>query len=213
VDPQPLSQEFRRRFDSKMSAREVALSSSRQAIRCCANAIRSIHRGELDEAHALMDQARSLLDAGREASLAEHPDIFFAGFLQDAEKEYAEARLTEALVTDRPFPGPDELGVGLAPYLNGMAETVGEGRRAVLDRLRRGEVAECERMLAATEDIYTLLASLDYPDAMTGGLRRSTDVARSLLERTRGDVTLSLVQRDLTEALERHTGRIGPAEG
>jgi translin len=200
VDPQPLSQEFRRRFDAKMAAREVALSSSRQAIRCCANAIRSIHRGELDEAHALMDQARSLLDAGREASLAEHPDIFFAGFLQDAEKEYAEARLTEALVTDRPFPGPDELGVGLAPYLNGMAETV-------------GEVAECERMLAAMEDIYTLLASLDYPDAMTGGLRRSTDVARSLLERTRGDVTLSLVQRDLTEALERHTGRIGPAEG
>src|SRR5881628_2294177 len=117
-----MAEDFQRRYEEKMAAREKALAAARRSIRSSANAIRAIHRGELDEAHRLMDQSRELLSSGRDAVAGPHPDVHFAGFLQDAEKEYAEARLTEALVTGAPIPGPDELGVGLAPYLNGMAE-------------------------------------------------------------------------------------------
>jgi translin len=198
-----MSKEFQRRFDEKMRAREVALPSSRRAIRYSANAIRAIHRGELDEAGRLMDEARKALEEG-EAAVTDHPDVRFAGFLHDAQKEYAEARLTDAVVTGRDLPGPDELGVTLAAYLNGMAETVGEARRSVLDLLRRGEEARAEDLLRSMDDLYDLLVTMDYPDAITGNLRRSTDVARAIIEKTRGDLSVSLVQRDLRNALERH---------
>ncbi len=150
-----------------------------------------------------MEQSRGALAEGREAVASAHPDIYHAGFHQDAQKEYAEARLTEALVTAQPLPGPDELEVEIAPYLNGMAETIGEGRRAILDLLRRGEFDESERILDAMDELYALLVSVDYPDAITGNLRRSTDVARGLLERTRGDLSVALVQRNLQASLER----------
>jgi translin len=198
-----MSKEFQRRFDEKMRAREVALPSARRAIRSSANAIRAIHRGEFDEAGRLMDEARSALDEG-EAAVADHPDVRFAGFLHDAQKEYAEARMTEAVVADHDLPGPDELGVTLAAYLNGMAETVGEARRSVLDLLRRGEEARAEALLRSMDDLYDLLVTMDYPDAITGNLRRATDVARGIIEKTRGDLSVSLVQRDLRNALERH---------
>ncbi len=204
MDLSHLSEEAGKRFDAKMAAREVALSSSRRSIRSSANAIRAIHRGDLDEAHRLMDESHDSLTRGRDAVRADHADVYFAGFLQDAQKEYAEARLTEAIVCAAGLPSPDEVGVELAPYLNGLAESIGEGRRAVLDLLRRDRADEAEGILGAMEDIYHVLVSVDYPDAITGNLRRSTDVARGILERTRGDLTLSLVQRDLRDALDRH---------
>jgi translin len=211
VNPSPfssLSDDFQRRFDEITAAREEALVSARRAIRFSANSIRAIHRGELDRAHALMEEARSALASGRDAVRERHPAIYFAGFLQDAQKEYAEARATEAVVTGEGLPSPDELDVELAPYLNGVAEAVGEGRRAILELLRRGEVREAERILDVLEDVYSVLVSMDYPDAITGNLRRSTDVARSLLERTRGDLAAALGQRRLQEALERHAERV-----
>jgi translin len=203
-----MAQAFRRSFDEKMAARERALPAARRSIRASANAIRAIHREEFDQAHRLMEESRRALDEGRAATLPDHPDVFFAGFHQDAQKEYAEARLTEALVTGAPFPDPDELGVDPAPYLNGMAEALGEGRRAILDLLRRGETERSERILGAMDDLYYLLVSMDYPDAITGNLRRSTDVARSLLERTRGDLSVALIQRELQRSLERHADRV-----
>jgi translin len=136
--------------------------------------------------------------------VANQLDVYHAGFLQDAQKEYAEARLTNAVVRDADLPSPDDLNVELAPYLNGMAETIGEARRAILDLLRRGEVAESERILTAMEDMFYVLVSMDFPDAITGNLRRSADVARGIMERTRGDLSITLVQRNLQEALERH---------
>jgi len=150
-----------------------------------------------------MEEARSSIQEGGEA-VRDHPDVAFAGFLQDAQKEYVEARFTEAMVDGGAVPGPDDLGVQLAPYLNGMAEAVGEARRHILDLLRKGEVQRSEAMLENMEEIYSVLASMDYPDAITGHLRRSTDVARSIMEKTRGDLSLSLVQRDLRDALDRH---------
>jgi translin len=204
VNLSDLSEAFLRRFEETTTAREKALAAARRSIRTSANAIRAIHRDEFDQAHRLMEESRSAIQAGREAVREGHPDVYFAGFLQDAQKEYAEARLTEAMVAGSALPAPEDLEVELPPYLNGMAETIGEGRRAILDLLRRGEVGEGERILIAMEEMYSLLVSMDFPDAITGNLRRSTDVARSIIERTRGDLSVTLVQRNLQEALEQH---------
>jgi translin len=190
------------RLDAKHRAREVGLSNARQAIRRCANAIRAVHRGDRKAADALLVEARELLDVA-EATLAAHPDVYYAGFLQDAQKEYAEAQATRALVTGEPLPPPEDVGVGDAPYLNGLAEAVGELRRHLLDVLRAGDVARAGELFEAMEEIYAVLVDLDFPDAMTGGLRRSTDVARAIIERTRSDLTLTVIQRDLADALRR----------
>ncbi len=198
-----MSASFQRRFEEKAAAREKALTAARRAIRASANAIRAVHRREFEQADELMADARAALDLGQEAVSA-HPDVHFAGFLQDAQKEYAEARLTSAVVQAAPLPSPDDVGVELAPYLNGMAETIGEARRAILDLLRHGDTSESERILAAMEDMFSVLISIDFPDAITGNLRRSTDVARGIMERTRGDLSITLVQRNLQDALDRH---------
>jgi translin len=199
-----ISEEVRLRFDQRMDARERALPAARRAIRSCANAIRAIHRSEWEQAHRLMDQAKAAIDEGLSA-VHDHPEIGFAGYLQDAQKEYAEARITEAVVTGvSQLPSPEELGVEDAPFLNGMAEAIGEGRRHILDLLRHGEVDRGEAILSAMDDIYYVLASMDYPDAITMNLRRSTDVARSLIEKTRGDLSIAIVQRQLRDALDRH---------
>jgi translin len=204
VELDDVSEAILGRFDARMQARERALPASRQAIRCCANAIRAIHRGEFDLAHRLMDEARAAIDDGLEA-VASHPDIRFAGYLQDAQKEYAEARLTEVVVNGgKDVPTPDELGVEDAPYLNGMAEAIGEARRHVLDLLREGRVDDGDAVLLSMEDLYSVLVTMDYPDAITSNLRRSTDVSRSLLEKTRGDLAVARVSQDLHDALERH---------
>jgi len=203
VDLDGISEGIRLRFDDRMEARESALPASRRAIRACANAIRAIHREEWGQAHRLMDEAKTAIDDGLEA-VRDQPEIRFAGYLQDAQKEYAEARVTEAVVTGGEVPTPEALGVEDAPYLNGIAEAIGEARRHILDLLRHGKVAEGEATLSAMDDLYTMLVTMDYPDAITGNLRRSTDVARSLIEKTRGDLSVARVSQDLHDALERH---------
>jgi len=204
VDLDGLADALHERFDVKTAAREKALPAARRSIRASANAIRAVHRGEFDVARGLIRDSRGALDEGMEG-VEGHPDVRFAGYLLDAEKEYAEANLTYSLVAGEELAGPDILGVGDAPYLNGLAEAIGEGRRHVLDLLRVGDVAKAERTLEALEDMYGVLVTMDYPDAITMNLRRSTDVARSLIEKTRGDLSIAFVQRDLHDALERHT--------
>jgi len=205
VNLDDVSEGLRRRFDDVMEARERALPASRKAIRSCANAIRAIHRGELELAHRLMAEARAAIDEGL-AAVEGHPQIRYAGYLQDAQKEFAEAKITEAVVTGAAeLPTPEELGVEDAPYLNGMAEAIGEARRHILDLLRHGKVAEGEAVLTAMDDMYYVLVSMDYPDAVTLNLRRSTDLARGLIERTRGDLSVARVSQDLHDALERHS--------
>ncbi len=184
-------------LNEKHAAREKALRASRALIQASARSIRQVHRGELAEAEARLDAARAEADEGF-AGLGGHPDIEHAGFVHDAEKEYAEARATLALVSGAPLPSPDELGVSAAAWLNGIAEAAGELRRTILDRLRQGEFEGCEALLDAMDDIYSLLVTIDFPDAMTGGLRRTTDQTRGILERTRGDLTMAIVQRRAT---------------
>ncbi len=193
---------------AKHSARERALPKSRAAIRLCANTIRAIHRDEFDAASRLLADAGGLL--GEMATdLREHLDIFYAGFVADAQKEYAEAALTLAFIRREALPTSTDLGVEWAPYLNGLGEAIGELRRYVLDRMRLGKLDACETLLADMDEIYALLITLDYPDAITGNLRRTTDSARGILEKTRGDLTLGLSQARLNAAMERAQERLG----
>ena len=198
---------IRKRYDDKSAAREKGLTSSRAAIRLCANSIRAVHREDWALARDLQAQARTELDAAREA-MRPFPEIYHAGFLHDAEKEYAEARATYAIINGEGIPEPGELGVGDSAYLNGLSEVIGELRRHLLDIIRHGDLARGEELLAAMDDIYFVLVSMDYPDAITGGLRRSTDVARSIMERSRGDLSITIVQRGVQEAIERASDRI-----
>ena len=203
MDLAPIADSLRATLDAKTAAREGGLVSSRSAIRSCGNAIRALHRHEIDVATALLDEAQGHVDAARSA-LAGHPDMLHAGFMHDAEKELTEARITFALVTGAAFPTPEEVGVPPAAYLKGMAESIGEMRRHILDLMRQGELARCEDLLGSVDDMYYVLVSMDYPDGITFGLRRLTDVARSIIERTRGDFTTSTIQSSLREALQRH---------
>lgn len=201
MDLNPIRDGLIANLDAKNAARELALPLCRKATRASANAIRAIHRGERGEAQRLCAEARSCLGQASHA-LEEHPDVKYAGFLHDAAKEYAEAMLTYALVFDHPLPTPGELGVEAPGYLNGMGEAIGEMRRHLLDLMRHGELERSENLLEAMDDIYYLLTSMDYPDAMTGSLRRTTDVARSIIERTRGDLSTTIIQHKLRMALE-----------
>jgi translin len=182
-------------FAQKNTAREKVLAASRTLIRQSANSIRAVHRGEFGRAATMLEEARAVRDEAV-AALAGHADIAYAGFLHDAQKEYAEARATLALISGGSLPTPEELGVEYPAWLNGIAEAVGEMRRAILDRLRAGSYDGCEELLRAMDDIYSVLVTIDFPDAMTGGLRRTTDQTRGILEKTRGDLTMAIVQRN-----------------
>ena len=160
-----------------------------------------------DQLEPIMEGVRAVF-ADKNAALKGHPDIFHAGFVHDSQKEFAEASLTLALVAGRPLPTPESLGVQHPAYLNGLGEAVGELRRHLLDSLRSGDVDHCEECLTAMDEIYSVLVTVDYPDAMTGGLRRTTDNVRGILERTRGDLTLAVRQRDLERKLGEFEGKL-----
>jgi translin len=207
MDLEQVGRSIRAELDEKTAARDRSLGSSRKTIRSCGNAIRALHRYDMDSAAKLLEEAQAQLNDAR-GSLDGHDDILYAGFVQDAEKELAEARITYALVTGAPFPTREELGLEAAPYLKGMAEAIGELRRHILDLMRHGELQRCEDLLGAMDDIYYLLVSMDYPDGITQGLRRLTDVARSIIERTRGDFTTSTIQSSLRDALQKHASSL-----
>jgi translin len=187
-------------LDRKNAAREQVLRWSRELVRACANSIRAVHRRDLEVAEERLAEARALNQQICE-TLAGLADIYWTGYVQDAQKELVEASATLALVTGGRLPDPAELGIAPAPFLNGLAEAVGELRRYIMDRLRRGELEGCEEFLQLMDDIYSLLVTIDYPDALTGGLRRTTDSTRGILEKTRGDLTLALRQEALQAAL------------
>jgi translin len=192
-------------LDAVHAAREVALTACRRTIRACGSSIRAVHLLAPDDAARLADEAGAFLRQAQEA-LAPYPRVAVGGPLHDAEKEYAEARLTAALVGDGPLPRPGDIGVPVAAWLCGLAEAASELRRHLLDRLREGDLSRGEELLGAMDEAYGLLVTMDYPDAVTGGLRRSTDALRAVLERTRGDLTTTLLQARLQAAIERAGG-------
>ncbi len=195
-----ITEQIVRRFERVASARDGAVGEGRQLVRLAANSVRATHRGDLVLAEELLAEAR-----GRLATLANglrnHPNVYWAGYVQDAMKEVAEAAITLAVVAGRPLPGPEHLGVEDAAWLNALAEAASELRRQVLDRLRAGDLPRAEQLLETMDDIYSALVTVDFPDAITGGLRRTTDQLRAVLERTRGDVTIAVTQGRVEKAL------------
>ena len=199
-------------LESKHKARETTLAACRKTIQACAASIRAVHREQFDAAEELSAQAAASL-AEAMAAVELHPDIRHAGFVHDASKEYAEARMTLAFVRGDALPTADELvGVEVQAYLNGMAEAASELRRYILDLLRRGRPERGEELLGYMDEVYSLLITIDFPDAMTGGLRRTTDALRGVLERTRGDLTTTLLQSRLLEGIESRL-KDGPTGG
>ena len=206
MDLDTIGQAARQYLDLKHAARERALPKSRAAIRCCANAIRACHRQDFANAVQLIQQAAALL-AEMRADLLDHLDIYYAGFVEDAQKEFTEASLTCAFIQQQPLLLPDALHVEWAPYLNGLGEAVGELRRSILDRMRQGRLDGCEQLLQQMDDVYLLLTTLDFPDAITGNLRRTTDSVRGILEKTRGDLAVAARQTQLAETMARLEAR------
>jgi translin len=189
-------------------AREKGLGGCRRTIRACGQAIRAIHRLEPEVVARLTAEACEALREAQ-AALAPHPQVAHAGFLHDAEKEYAEAVLTAALVSGVPLPSREAIGVEAPAWLCGLAEAASELRRHLLDRIRAGDLDRGEELLGVMEEVYELLVTIDEPDALTGGLRRSADQLRAVLERSRSDVTATVLQSRLQAALERRAAGLG----
>jgi translin len=188
-------------FEDRTYVRDQALKQARLLTRHCANAIRAVHRDENELANEHLSAAAELAKA-LNTDAAKYPDIYYAGYTQDALKEYAEAKITHALINHQPLPTPEELKIEHNTYLKGLAEAAGELRRRVMDILRHNHSTEAERLLGNMDEIYAVLVTMDYPDAITGGLRRLTDIVRGVTERTRGDLTISLRQERLEQYLQ-----------
>ena len=202
-----ITERIRQNFEAKNAARDEALRRSRELIRYCANSIRATHRADFEKASQLLATAHQAASELVKC-VADYPDLYYAGYTQDALKELAEASITYALITDEPLPDPDDLSVEYAAYLNGLGEAVGEMRRHVLDIIRRGQIQRAEEILVAMDDIYAVLVTIDFPDAITRRLRRTTDMVRAVLERTRGDLTMAMRQDKLQEALRAFEERV-----
>lgn len=202
-----IADEIRQDFDTRTAARDKALARARQLTRASSLAIRAVHRDDIETMNEHLAEAHRL-SRTLTTDLIDHPDLFFAGYTQDALKEYAEANITCALIQNKALHTPEDLGVGNATYLNGLAEVVGELRRRILDILRHGYSEEAERLLGFMDEIYSVLVTMDYPDAITSGLRRQTDIARSIIEKTRGDITFSLRGEHLEQAIERLSAQL-----
>jgi len=208
-----IAERIRQSFDVRTAKRDEALKQARQLTRACSLAIRAVHRDDREAMETNLAEAQRLADRLRD-ELKEHPDLFFAGYTQDSLKEFVEANVTCALIQSQPLQTPEELGVEEATYLNGLAEVVGELRRRTLDILRSGYSQEAERLLGHMDEIYSVLVTIDYPDAITNGLRRQTDLARGIIEKTRGDLTFSLRGEHLAEAIRKLSSQLngGPDE-
>lgn len=188
-------------FDEQNTLRDQAIGQSRLLTRDCSKTIRAIHRHEWEAAQEKMAGIQTTAEAFS-ALLADHPNLYYAGYTQDALKEYVEARLTYALIRDEDLPSHDELKVVPSTYINGLAEAATELRRYILDLMRHEDLVEAERLLQAMDAVYNLLVTFDFPDAITGGLRRRTDTVRGVLERTRGDLTITIQQQKLQRAVD-----------
>lgn len=204
-----IAETIRRHMEQIDAARDLAYKRSRSLIALCARSIRAIHREEWDVAETLLAEARLATDDLVDGVRA-FPDLYFAGYTQDAVKEFVEANLVYALVRAQPIPSAEELGAEYNTWLNGLAEAASEMRRRILDLLRRGEQAEAARLLDAMDHIYSTLVTFDFADQITGGLRRRTDALRAVFERTHGDLSHSFRSTQLEQALKALESRLPP---
>jgi len=205
-----IAAEIQQDFEAKDKAREIGLSLSREVVRTCGTAIRHIHREDIGKAAMLLEDARGALE-DIDLQLADHPDIYYSGFVEHAQQEFVECAVVHQLLTKEnnndTLPSPQELGVTYAAYLNGLGDVVGELRRHILDLIRQDMPQDGDQFLDIMDDMYSTLMMFDYPDAITRGLRRKSDVARSLIERTRGDLTNAIRQQKLEQTMKKFESR------
>ncbi len=205
-----IAAEIQQDFEAKDKAREIGLSLSREVVRTCGTAIRHIHRGDIGKAAMLLEDARGALE-DIDLQLADHPDIYYSGFVEHAQQEFVECAVVHQLLTKEnnndTLPSPQKLGVTYAAYLNGLGDVVGELRRHILDLIRQDMPQDGDQFLDIMDDMYSTLMMFDYPDAITRGLRRKSDVARSLIERTRGDLTNAIRQQKLEQTMKKFESR------
>ena len=197
-----IAETIRANFSATDKAREKALYLCREIIRYSATAIRTVHRREYDKAKSILALAADSIKKLNDEITGNRRDLLATGFVHDAQKEFAEACITIAVITSGPLPDPDKLMITYPAYLNGLGEAAGELRRYVLDCLRRNDFSRCEELLSVMDDIYTVLVTMDFPDAITYGLRRTTDSVRGILEKTRGDLTIALGQKELEKKID-----------
>jgi len=212
INLEPIIERISADLSQKDRVRTRTLERSRAVIRSCANSIRATHRQEYESAHKLLEEAATEAEAMC-ADAQVYPDVYYAGYLQDSLKELAEAAITLALITQEPLPDPDAMGIDYPAYLNGLGEAMGELRRFALDSMRRDQIAEAERLLEIMDEVYSFLVTIDFPDAMTGGLRRTTDMVRGVIERTRGDLTTAVRAEKLQASLRAFEERLNTRGG
>ena len=184
-------------LDEKDRVREASLRAARSITRLASTGIRGMHRAENVEKE--LKVLRSEVLALRK-SLRNHPEFWTGGTVEGALQEAAEAAIVHAVLRNRPLPGPDDVGVTGAAYVLGLGDSIGELRRLALDRLRVGKLDEATRFVDAMEEMYHALLRFDYPDAIVA-VRHKQDVARSLLERTRGELAVAARGAELERKL------------
>lgn len=198
-----ISVHIRANFEAKDAVREDGLKISREVVRECRTASFALHGEDFEKANASIKAAGKALEK-LEILFRGHADIYHAGFVEHAQQEYSEVSVLYSLLKEegeKRIPSPDELKVEYAAYLNGLGDLVGELRRHVLDLIRKESFERAEVFLGIMENIHAMLMDFDYPDAITRGLRRKTDVSRALIEKTRGDVVNAIGQKKLELAI------------
>ncbi|MFH1454196.1 MAG: haloacid dehalogenase [Armatimonadota bacterium] len=191
-----------KKFDEMNKLRDNAITRHREIIKISSLSIRATHREDYKEAENLIKQAQEKSEK-LNAGLKNYPQIYYSGFIHDCQKEFAESCITLALIRDEKIATPADIGVDYPAYLNGMCEAIGEVRRHIVDRMRKNDLKNSEELLLLMDEIYYMMISIDYPDAITMGLRRTTDIARSLIEKTRGELTLHMRQNSLEEKMHK----------
>ena len=208
-----IAEAIRDNMDAINAARDTAIVQSRELIKECAKAIRAIHRREWEDVDARLAVVKTKASELR-AVVADYPELYHSGYTQDALKEVVEAYITDAIIRNKDLPSATDLQVEGSTYLKGLGEAATELRRFILDIMRHSErhSDEAERLLDWMDDIYGYLITFDFPDALTHGLRRQTDIVRGVLERTRGDLTSSLKQQQLQDALAKVEARLAETD-
>lgn len=182
--------EITEKLDDIDRDREDILKISREIVRHCSIAIKSIHRKEFDVYRDKIKEIKSNHE-NLLTFVKKHP-MLFSGYIKTPEQEYMEAVCLYAIINDQELPSPTDYNVDSVNYLLGLADVIGELRRHILDKIRRDEIDDLEKVLDTMSEIYSHLFAIDYPKGITQDLRRKTDVARGIIEKTRGDISLSL---------------------
>ena len=184
-----LLDKVREELKQKEEAKEETQKNMRKATRLSKQAILLTHRGKFAEAKKLLIETNKLFTALTKLA-QKHPELFYFGIVDAAFQEYAEAQILLSLIEKKRFISPEELNVPSIDYVLGLADVIGELRRRALDMLRRGNVRTAEKCLETMETIFSELTAMDDAYMLLPGLRRKCDIARHVIESTRGDVTI-----------------------